>query len=231
MFETFRQNFPIESRVAADGGEGVVDAKVPGLNELLTSFGGASFRKGLYRIIRAQDLVRWNARITLGFPEFAGRITCFGYDWQGTAFAVDTQRLEEGQPGVLMFEPGTAEILEIPANIETFHDALVIEDPDAALTANIYIEDWLAAGGAQPAYDQCIGYKKPLFLSGEDDISNQELSDLDVYWHIMGQVIAKIKGLPDGTAVNIRKAPETAHAASAPPESSMLSKLWKSFTK
>jgi len=168
--------------------------------------------------------------VNLGFPEFAGRITCFGYDWQGTAFAVDSQRLEEGQPGVLMFEPGTAEILLIPANIETFHDALMIENPDAALTANIYVEDWLAAGGAQPAFDQCIGYKKPLFLGGEDDISNQELTDLEVYWHIMGQVIAKVKGLPPGTPVNIRKGPETELAA-APPKGSMLGKLWKSFTK
>jgi len=203
VFETFRQNFRIESRAPTDGNS-LLNTRIPGLNELLDSFGGASFKQGLYRIIRAQDLAAWNARVNLGFPEAAGRITCFGYDWQGTAFAVDTERLEEGQPGVLMFEPGTGEILEIPANIETFHDALVIENPDAALTANIYVEDWLATGGAQPAYDQCIGYKKPLFLGGEDDISNQELTDLEVYWHIMGQVMAKVKGLPPGTPVNLK---------------------------
>ncbi|MFD2056612.1 hypothetical protein ACFSQT_27100 [Mesorhizobium calcicola] len=46
-------------------------------------------------------------------------------------FAVDSQRLEEGQPGVLLFEPGTGEAHEIPANIETFHDDLVIENADA----------------------------------------------------------------------------------------------------
>ena len=81
MFETFRQNFPIESRVAADGGGVAIDAKIPGLNELLADFGGASFKHGLYKIIRAQDVTAWNARISLGFSEFAGRITCFGYDW------------------------------------------------------------------------------------------------------------------------------------------------------
>ncbi|WP_095091392.1 T6SS immunity protein Tdi1 domain-containing protein [Mesorhizobium sophorae] len=197
MFEAFRQNFLIDSRVAAEAGGPVVDSGIPGLNELLANFGGASFKRGLYRIIRAQDMPAWNARISLGFPEANGRITCFGYEWQGSAFAVDTQRLEEGQPGVLLFEPGTGEALEIPANIETFHDGLIIENADAALAASLY-EEWLAAGGAQPAYDQCIGYKKPLFLGGEDDISNQELSDLEVYWHIIGQVIAKIKGRPPG---------------------------------
>ncbi|TPM34498.1 T6SS immunity protein Tdi1 domain-containing protein [Mesorhizobium sp. B2-3-5] len=204
MFETFRKNFPADSKVTADAGTFSLDTKVPGLNELFADFGGASFRHGLYRIIRAQDVARWNERVCLGFPGFTGRITCFGYDWQGSAFALDSQRLEQGQPGVVLFEPGTAEALEIPNNIVTFHDVLVVENPDAALSANIYLEDWLAAGGAQPGYDQCIGYKRPLFLGGEDDISNQELSDLEVYWHIMGQVIAKVKGLPPGASVNLR---------------------------
>jgi hypothetical protein len=204
VFETFRRNFRAESKLAANPGGEAFEANIPGLNELLASFGGASFRHGLYRIVRAEDVACWNARVSLGFPEFTGRITCFGYDWQGSAFAVDSQRLEQDQPGVLLFEPGTGQALEIPSNLETFHDVLVVEDPDAALAANIYVEDWLEAGGSQPAYDQCIGYKKPLFLGGEDDISNQELSDLEVYWHIMGQVIAKVKGLPPGTPVNLR---------------------------
>lgn len=204
MFERFRQSFPIESRVATDPRMAAVDTGIPSLNELLDSFGGASFQQGLYRIIRPQDVPIWNARISLAFPETKGRVTCFGYDWQGSAFAVDSQRLEQGQPGVVLFEPGTAEALEIPNNIETFHDVLVVENPDAALSANIYLEDWLAAGGAQPGYDQCIGYQRPLFLGGEDDISNQELSDLEVYWHIVGQIIAKVKGLSPGTAVNLK---------------------------
>lgn len=102
-----------------------------------------------------------------------------------------------------MFEPGTGEALQVPANVRTFHEVDVREDEDAALAANLYA-GWRDSGGAEPAYDQCIGYKKPLFLGGEDDISNQELSDLEVYWHIMGQLIAKVKGLPPGTPVNIR---------------------------
>ncbi|MGX9177136.1 T6SS immunity protein Tdi1 domain-containing protein [Mesorhizobium sp. BHbdii] len=102
-----------------------------------------------------------------------------------------------------MFEPGTGEALQVPANVRTFHEIDVREDEDAALAANLYA-DWRDSGGAEPAYDQCIGYKKPLFLGGEDDISNQKLSDLEVYWHIMGQVIAKVNGLPPGTPVNIQ---------------------------
>ncbi|MES0032664.1 MULTISPECIES: hypothetical protein [unclassified Mesorhizobium] len=103
-------------------------------------------------------MARWNARVCLGFPEFTGRITCFGYDWLGTALAVDSQSLEQGELGVVMFEPGTGEALQVPANIRTFHEVDVIEDEDAALAANLYA-DWREAGGAEPAYNQCIGYK------------------------------------------------------------------------
>jgi len=44
-----------------------------------------------------------------------------------------------------------------------------------------------------------MGYRKPLFLGGSDEVENLEVSDLDVYWHIMGQIIRKTKGLPQGT--------------------------------
>ncbi len=94
-----------------------------------------------------------------------------------------------------MFEPGTGEALEIPANIKTFHDVELKENPDAALASSVYAE-WRETGGGEPAYDQCVGYKIPLFLNGKDEFENLELSDLEVYWHIMGQLVAKAKGLP-----------------------------------
>jgi type VI secretion system (T6SS) immunity protein Tdi1 len=102
-----------------------------------------------------------------------------------------------------MFEPGTGEALEIPSNIQTFHDGELIECADAALAIDFH-QRWLANGGAEPAYAQCVGYRKPLFLGGTDELENLELSDLDVYWHLMGQLIAKTKGLPLGTPVRFR---------------------------
>ncbi|WP_352831570.1 hypothetical protein [Mesorhizobium sp. M0830] len=44
MFETFQQNFPVDSRAPTDAGDLSLDTKVPGLKELLTSFGGGSFK-------------------------------------------------------------------------------------------------------------------------------------------------------------------------------------------
>ena len=102
-----------------------------------------------------------------------------------------------------MFEPGTGEALEIPANLNTFHDDGLLDLGEAALAISFY-EKWRSSGGAAPDYDQCIGYRRPLFLGGEDGIDNMEVSDLDVYWHITGQLIQKTRGLPQGTPVRVR---------------------------
>ena len=203
MFDDFVKNFPMDAHPVMRSAEFMLDTKISEMNELLARFGGASFKHGLYRSVRASEVADWNARVCLGFPEFAGRIACFGYDWQGTAFATDSWRLEQGEPGVVMFDPGAGEALQVPANIRTFHEVEMVDYPDAALAANAYT-DWRNAGGAEPAYDQCVGYKTPLFLNGKDDLQNRELSDLEVYWHLMGQLITRVKELPHGTPVRIK---------------------------
>ena len=200
MFEAFQQKFTPDLNALPDGVDALPELTIPGLGELIARFGGGSFNGGLYRIIRASDMSAWNARVSLGFPDFAERITCFGYDWLGRAFAADAARQEQGQPAVLLFEPGTGEVLAVPTNIQTFHDVELIQDSDRALASNAY-EEWLARGGAVPAYAECIGYKVPLFLNGEDTFENMELSDLEVYWHLMGQLIAKTRTLRPGTRV------------------------------
>jgi hypothetical protein len=200
MFEAFQRNFTPDPKRALERAATFPDLGIPDLNDLVVRFGGTSFNRGLYRVIRASDLDEWNARVLLGFPEFANRITCFGYDWLGRAFAADGQRLEQGQPGILMFEPGAGTALDVPANVQTFHDGALLELGETALAIDAH-KEWLARGGAEPAYTQCIGFKVPLFLNGIDSPENLELSDIDVYWHLMGQLIAKTRNLPPGTRI------------------------------
>lgn len=202
MYEAFQQKFAHDFNAAQDLAGAPPDLSIPGLGELIARFGGASFNGGLYRIVRASDINTWNARISLAFPEFANGTTVFGYDWLSRAFAIEGGRLVQGQPGVVMFEPGTGEALEVPANVQTFHDVELIQDSDPALASNAHNE-WLVRGGAVPAYAECIGYKVPLFLKGEDKFENMELSDLDVYWHLMGQLIVKTRNLRPGTRVGL----------------------------
>jgi hypothetical protein len=165
------------------------------LLELFNRYGGQSFNKGLYRVISFKHIAYWNDIVLSAFPSFSDHITCFAIDWLGRVFALDTARLEEGRPGVVMFEPGTAEVLEIPCNIESFHESELIQYREEALAQEFH-QHWLQSSGVPPGITQCIGYKKPLFFGGSDTVDNLAVSDLDVYWTITAQLIQKIRGLP-----------------------------------
>jgi hypothetical protein len=192
--EPFKKHFlPDSAPASASFGSGV--GLPPDLAKLLAEFGGCSFNGGLYRVLRASDLDTLVSRISYPFPEFNGRITCFGYDWLGRAFATDANRLEGGKPGVIMFEPGTGQALKIPAKIEAFHNDELINFGESVLAISFY-RDWQKHANAMLAYEQCAGYRKPLFLGGVDGLENLEMSDIDVYWHIFGQLILKVRGLP-----------------------------------
>jgi len=102
---------------------------------------------------------------------------------------------------VLLLEPGTGEALEIPANFQSFHRRQLVENAEAAVALSFY-KSWLASGGQVPAYDQCIGYKRPLYLGGVDEVTNLEVGDFDVYWTISAQLLSRTRGLPVGTKIN-----------------------------
>ena len=187
MFEVFENAFShtppreVSSRKGADN----VPSEVL---DVISKFGGHSFAKGLYRVISAENYNAWMERISQAFPRLPGITACFGYDWQGDVFAVNSKIQADGKPGVVLFEIGSADVLELPFNLENFHNVGLVEDTDGLLTADGY-NKWLSRGGVQPSYDECIGYKVPLFLGGKDNYNNLELSDIDVYWHILGQIM------------------------------------------
>ena len=204
MFEKFQHGFLRDPTDSVSVTAGVAIPSIVGLPELLSSLGGSSFAGGLYRVVHSKDLEAWKQRVTHAFPQFEKRIVCFGYDWLGRVFALDSGRVEGGQPAVVMFEPGTGKALEIPSNILTFHDSELVSFGEAALAISFF-QEWLGSGGQRPSSAQCIGYKKPLFLGGNDTVENLELSDIDVYWHLMGHLIRRATELPEGTPVRIGK--------------------------
>ena len=119
------------------------------------------------------------------------RAKVFGFDWLGRAFATVTTRNEQGLPGVALFEPGTGQVLEVPCNVLTFHNEELIDYKDAALAETGH-RTWLERGGTAPSNVQCVGYRKPLFLGGVDEIDNMEIVDLEVYWSLLGQILAQV---------------------------------------
>jgi hypothetical protein len=177
-----------------------LEAGSPGIVDFLSRHAGWSFNQSLYRIHAVGDMPKWTATVIDAFPDFRERVLCFSCDWLGRHFAIDFGRHEQSQCLLLMFEPGTGQALEIPATFRDFHNVELVEYQNEALAADFY-RAWLAASGAVPDLTQCIGYKKPLFLSGADDVSNLELTDMDVYWSLCGQLLAKTRDLPEGTKI------------------------------
>lgn len=167
---------------------------------LLDGAGGRTFGDGLYRVHTRASASASDALVRGAFPEFAGRPTCFGYGWLGRQFATDAGRGSADDPEVMMFEPGTGEALEIPVPFSRFHDEELVDYAEEAL-AREFFDQWLRSGGPSPTVSECVGYQRPLFLGGQDLVANLELSDLYVYWTLMGQLRRQAKGLPEGTSI------------------------------
>jgi Domain of unknown function (DUF1851) len=199
MFEAFEAQF-LRDPAPAQPAHAHSAAESFGLQPFLARYSGATFNNGVYRVATPEIAHLANQFIQTAFPNFSGKVACFASDWLGRLFCLDSTRRESGEPAVLMLEPGTREALNIPANLDSFHDEELIHYADAAL-ATVFYQRWLAQGGPIPRFDQCIGYKKPLFLGGTDTLENLELSDLDVYWTISAQLIAKVRNLPIGTKI------------------------------
>ena len=63
---------------------------------VISTLGGKTFNKGLYRIYSADKIMAATEMISRYFPESEDRFTVFGYDWLGRQFAVDRKRKENG---------------------------------------------------------------------------------------------------------------------------------------
>ena len=161
-----------------------------GFKEFMCNFQGTIFGRGEYRLHNIRDIGKWNDIVSDAFPEVKGKIECFGSDWLGRQFAI-YNGIEENEK-ILMFEPGTGYILEIPCNFVDFHNDMLINNYDSCVAINFY-QMWLQKNNNILSYNQCVGYKIPLFLGGEDNTDNLELTDMEVYWDISAQLIAKIK--------------------------------------
>jgi hypothetical protein len=177
-----------------------LEPRAPGIVEFLSHYGGLSFEGGLYRIHAVTDMAKWTAMVSAVFPGFKDRIFCFSYDWLGRHFALDFKRIENTRCLILMLEPGSGEVLEIPADFHSFHNQELIDYRNEALASEFY-ESWLSIDGKKPTLTECVGYRVPLFLGGKDEMDNLEITDMEVYWSITGQLLAKTRQLPDGAKI------------------------------
>jgi hypothetical protein len=203
MFDRFLAAFTITARPAKDPNEVPIPAKVEpeSYRFLMGEYGGATFDHGLYRLRAVPDIAKWNGIVGDAFPEYVKRISCFGYDWLGRHFVLDSSRIDGGQSLVLMLEPGTGEVLEIPTNFVMLHDDELVDYADAALAKDFYARWRKGSGARELSPDQCVGYKVPLFLGGADEVDNLEVIDAEVYWALCGQLRQGTRHLAPGTTI------------------------------
>jgi hypothetical protein len=198
MFARFESHYRPDESIPKDPKPSAIEIErietvANGFTECMTRFGGESFNDGVFRFHLISDIGRWTGIVREAFPSYQSRLICFAYDWLGRHFAIDLLRKEGNQCLILLAEPGTGETLEIPATLENFLDIELVDHADSATACNFY-QEWRVSGGARPTAGQCVGYKVPLFLGGVDDLPNLEVTDMDVYWSIHGQILNRIRG-------------------------------------
>ncbi|MFI2362996.1 T6SS immunity protein Tdi1 domain-containing protein [Promicromonospora sp. NPDC019610] len=205
MFNRFRSAYVPDQSSESNNTPWLANSAVgtEGYVDFVREFAGISFAGGLYRVHNSASGARALDFVGGAFPEFRNRAFPFGFDWLGRQFALDFSRTSDGQPLVVLLEPGTGEALEIPVTFLTFHEEELIDFADAALARNFF-QEWIAMQpDVEPlSHDKCVGYRVPLFLGGKDVVENLEVSDIDVYWSICGQLRNGTRNLPPGTSVN-----------------------------
>lgn len=202
MYETFDSAFRRDGGSSPDTASNHLSAGQfePHLLELFSKYGGASFNGSLYRGMNESDAVNWSGVACSTFPACDDTTVCFAYDWLGRIFAVNSRREIDGHAGVLMLEPGTGQILDLPCNVVSFHESELVYFGEAAVASHFFAE-WLSAGGAAPQSSECVGYKRPLFLAGQDTVDNLELVDMEVYWEFSKQLIDRTRAFAPDTRI------------------------------
>ncbi|MCL2164462.1 MAG: DUF1851 domain-containing protein [Oscillospiraceae bacterium] len=180
MFQQFRSYFDLPLPITASE-----KSEADALIEFRNEFQGMEFGEGIYRVFRTEDVSKWKELIASGYRELKGCFEPFGFDWLGRCFSIDLRSTRKGQ--ILMFEIGTAEVLQIPCNFLAFHNKEIPTNAEACLSESFF-HQWRKVSRQKIRYTDCIGYIVPLFLNGKDDVENLELSDMEVYWSLVAQI-------------------------------------------
>ena len=176
MFNSFLEFFGSENK-------GYVKRSEDIYLDFIMNYSKESFGSGLFRVVDSNNLEYFKGLVQSCFSELSDDIRVIGFDWLGRIFVSS----DTSDSKIYMCDAGSHEILEIPLGIKEFLNNEIPAYPDELFALDFY-KEYISQGGTSPSYDQCIGYKVPLFLGGLDDLSNIEQIDFDVFWTIMSQL-------------------------------------------
>lgn len=109
--------------------------------------------------------------------------------------------MRNSDPMIVRLEPRQASWSDTDMRFSELIGKELIEGREDLLSEDYY-RDWLAQGGGVPRPDQCIGYKVPVFLGGEDDLPNLEVAELMVCVSVSGQLSTQTADLEPGTRID-----------------------------
>lgn len=196
--ETFHHHYSIFKEKAPTSAD---IASFPAVDLLFRSMvdqlGGKSFKQGIFVAFDEEEVARATLTIWEMFPRLKDRATAFGCDWKGRFFAAK----QADEVEVTLIEPDTDSIYEIKAGLAEFYNFELVQHHDAAL-ASAFFEEWKSTTSVELHFHQCLGYRVPLFLGGEDVIDNLEIVERQFYAEFCGQLLEKVRNLPEGTPVS-----------------------------
>ena len=157
-----------------------------GYRTFVIAFGGMAFGKGLFSVFDRGDIRYWERIIKKAFPEYEEKFDLFGHDWLGRCFAVETSR--EGIEKIVIFDPGVLEMYDVPLSFMDFVNKAIPMSTNDCLALDSFVK-WYQNGGCELEYQQCVGYKKPLFMGGEEGLDNLEVTKMEAYWRMPVQAV------------------------------------------
>ena len=153
--------------------------------ELINKIGGRSYENGLVRIHTVDSSEYWTELVVEYFTEYQDKVHCFAYDWCARQFALGHKNNELT---IYMFDPSSGEVYELESDIISFFNVdlvkfrndTLLEDDFKSLVGSMILD-----------LNKVYGFKKSLFLGGEENLDNMELSDIEVYWEMCRQLYLK----------------------------------------
>jgi hypothetical protein len=198
MYEKFINNFEISISQNIENNPGLEDKLPDPLFTLLELHGGKTFNKGLYRLHTFKSSIQWSLIIGNYFNRYKLKIYSFGFDWMGRQFCMSSS----DDNLLFMFDIAATEYFEHQQDLELLHNDDFVNETDNMLSSDLYSQILKYYNLESIGYNECLGYKIPLFLGGNDSIDNYYLSDTEVYWDLQHQLHEKVKNLPAGTNIN-----------------------------
>ena len=185
-FEKFLKFFG-EKKTVVEGIENV--------STFTEAFSGKEFENGAFKVFKKEETEKWNNVVKEMFPNFSEQFLLFGYDWLGRFYATN-----EAENIIFVFDPSTNDIMDLENAFALFINKTLLKNANDILALKLY-KKYLKKN-SKPLFSNCVGYKVPLFLGGEDSLENFEESDMEVYWSISAQIIAQIREKANGTVVD-----------------------------